>query len=61
MNNLKINFIIKICLWKVFLFWVEKLSQICLAFVKGDKWFMLAHPEFCKARNSQNKPGGEKY
>jgi hypothetical protein len=25
--------------------------------VKGDKWFMLTHPEYCKARNNQTKPG----
>ena len=28
--------------------------------VKGDKWFMLTHPDNCKARNSQNKPGGDR-
>jgi hypothetical protein len=25
--------------------------------IKGDKWFMLTHPERCKARNNQTKPG----
>jgi hypothetical protein len=25
--------------------------------IKGDKWFMLTHPEYCKARNNQTKPG----
>jgi hypothetical protein len=28
--------------------------------VKGDKWFMLTHPEYCKARSSQNKSGGDR-
>jgi len=27
--------------------------------VKGDKWFMLTHPEHCKTRN-KNKSGGDK-
>lgn len=28
--------------------------------VKGDKWFMLTHPEYCKGGNHSNKSGGDK-
>jgi hypothetical protein len=28
--------------------------------IRGDKWFMLTHPEYCKGANHSNKSGGDK-